>query len=124
MNKDTIVKEIYTMVTYYGLMPALYKAIGKQIRLSMGYSKKCVSAPIEELSLSVRSYNALKRAGLDLIGKVIDTLSYKELMKVRNLGKKSLVEIQSRIVDYGFEHLSEPEKKEFIKATLENNGVI
>jgi DNA-directed RNA polymerase subunit alpha len=51
---------------------------------------------IEELDLSVRSFNCLKRAGIntveDLIGKSED-----EMMKVRNLGKKSLEEVVAKL---------------------------
>lgn len=56
---------------------------------------------IEELDLSVRSYNCLKRAGInhvsDLINKTED-----EMMKVRNLGRKSLEEVKKKLVDLGF----------------------
>lgn len=55
---------------------------------------------IEDLDLSVRSYNCLKRAGIqtveDLIMKTED-----EMMKVRNLGKKSLKEVKDKIYDLG-----------------------
>ena len=56
---------------------------------------------IEELDLSVRSFNCLKRAGIntveDLIGKSED-----EMMKVRNLGKKSLEEVVAKLESLGF----------------------
>ena len=56
---------------------------------------------IEELDLSVRSFNCLKRANIntvaDLISKTED-----EMMKVRNLGRKSLEEVQAKISELGF----------------------
>lgn len=59
-------------------------------------SGKPLEMTIEELDLSVRSYNCLKRAGIntvqDLINKTED-----EMMKVRNLGKKSLEEVQNKL---------------------------
>ena len=55
---------------------------------------------IEELELSVRSYNCLKRAGLHTIGDVIDydIDDHKKWANLRNLGRKSLVEITERML--------------------------
>ena len=51
---------------------------------------------IDELELSVRSYNCLKRAGIHTVGELIDK-SPEELMKVRNLGKKGYEEVLDKI---------------------------
>lgn len=56
---------------------------------------------IDELDLSVRSYNCLKRANINTIGELIKH-SPEDLMKVRNLGKKSLEEIISKLEQMGF----------------------
>jgi len=61
---------------------------------------------IEELELSVRSYNCLKRAGLNTVGKVIeyDQNPKTSWLKVRNLGRKSIEEIRKRMFEYaGYE---------------------
>ena len=55
---------------------------------------------IEELDLSVRSYNCLKRAGIQTILELTDKTE-EEMMKVKNLGKKSLKEIKEKLVAYG-----------------------
>lgn len=55
-----------------------------------------LSIPIEELDLSVRSFNCLKRAGIQNITQITD-LTRNELEKIRNLGKKSLKEIIQKI---------------------------
>jgi len=49
--------------------------------------------PIEDLELSVRSYNCLKRAGVTTLGQ-LRSMSDEELMKVRNLGRKSMEEVK------------------------------
>lgn len=63
--------------------------------------EKVLEMTIEELDLSVRSFNCLKRAGIntveDLIGKSED-----DMMKVRNLGKKSLDEVIAKLSTLGF----------------------
>ena len=48
--------------------------------------------PIEELELSIRSYNCLKRAGIDSV-ETLQTLSEEELLHIKNLGRKSFNEI-------------------------------
>ncbi|MGN1114924.1 MAG: DNA-directed RNA polymerase subunit alpha [Oscillospiraceae bacterium] len=64
--------------------------------------EKVLDMTIEELDLSVRSFNCLKRAGIntvnDLIGK-----SAEEMMKVRNLGKKSFEEVQEKLRSLGYD---------------------
>ncbi len=57
---------------------------------------KVLEMTIEELDLSVRSYNCLKRAGINTVQDLINK-SEEEMMKVRNLGKKSLEEVQLKL---------------------------
>jgi DNA-directed RNA polymerase subunit alpha len=56
--------------------------------------------PIEDLDLSVRSYNCLKRAGINTVDELTQK-SEEDMMKVRNLGKKSLKEVKQRLEDLG-----------------------
>lgn len=55
---------------------------------------------IEELDLSVRSYNCLKRAGINSVAELI-ARSEEEMMKVRNLGRKSLEEVSNKLKQLG-----------------------
>ncbi|HEV5637985.1 TPA: DNA-directed RNA polymerase subunit alpha [Streptococcus pneumoniae] len=55
---------------------------------------------IEELDLSVRSYNCLKRAGINTVHDLTEK-SEAEIMKVRNLGRKSLEEVKLKLIDLG-----------------------
>lgn len=55
---------------------------------------------IEEMDLSVRSNNCLRRAGINTLGDLTNK-SEEDLKKVRNLGTKSLEEIKKKLVDYG-----------------------
>lgn len=63
---------------------------------------KLLEMPIEELELSVRSYNCLKRAGINTVEELIQR-NEEEMMKVRNLGKKSLAEVNSKLAEIGLE---------------------
>lgn len=60
------------------------------------------SIPIEDLDLSVRSFNCLRRGGYNTIGDLQKT-TIEQLMKVRNLGRKSIDEILEKLMKYGVE---------------------
>lgn len=63
-------------------------------------TQKILDTTIEELDFSVRSYNCLKRAGLNSVGELIQKTET-ELIKVRNLGKKSIDEVMFKLRDLG-----------------------
>jgi len=65
------------------------------------------SAPIEELDLSVRSFNCLKRAGVHTIAQ-LRAMSRDELIKVRNLGRKSYEEVLKKLEEYKPAELPKP----------------
>ncbi|WP_102399145.1 DNA-directed RNA polymerase subunit alpha [Haloimpatiens massiliensis] len=62
--------------------------------------EKVLEMTIEELDLSVRSYNCLKRAGINTVQELTER-TMDDMMKVRNLGKKSLEEVQKKLDDLG-----------------------
>jgi DNA-directed RNA polymerase subunit alpha len=93
------------------------KIMGEHLRLFIGLTEtvndveimvekeedqkdKILEMPIEELDLSVRSYNCLKRAGINLVEELIQK-NDEDMMKVRNLGKKSLEEVVSKLNELG-----------------------
>ena len=63
--------------------------------------EKALEMTIEELDLSVRSFNCLKRAGINTVGDLVSK-SEDEMMKVRNLGRKSLEEVMAKLDSLGF----------------------
>ena len=62
---------------------------------------KLMELPIEEMDLSVRSYNCLKRAGINTIKDLLKK-SRNDMFKVRNLGAKSVEEVIQKLDSYGF----------------------
>ena len=63
---------------------------------------------IEELDMSVRSFNCLKRAGIDTVEDLIEKTE-EDMMKVRNLGKKSLEEVIQKLHSLGLDLKKEDE---------------
>ncbi len=70
--------------------------------------EKTLEMTIEELDLSVRSFNCLKRAGINTVEDLINK-SEDEMMKVRNLGRKSLEEVMAKLDSLGFTLTKEEE---------------
>jgi hypothetical protein len=60
--------------------------------------------PIEDIDCSIRTYNCLKRAGIDTLGELI-ALNELELLAIKNLGTKGVAEIPERIAGMGLGHL-------------------
>ena len=65
-----------------------------------GKKEKVLEMTVEELDLSVRSFNCLKRAGINTVDELTEKTE-DEMMKVRNLGKKSLEEVQEKLAELG-----------------------
>ena len=70
--------------------------------------EKVLEMSIEDLELSVRSFNCLKRAGIATVEDLVNK-SETDMMKVRNLGKKSLDEVTNKLRSLGFDFASEEE---------------
>jgi len=64
---------------------------------------KILDMEIEDLELSVRSYNCLKRAGLNTVGDILKVKSFEEMIKIRNLGRRSIKEIDDKLKEIGTE---------------------
>jgi len=62
--------------------------------------EKVLEMTIEELDLSVRSYNCLKRAGINTVQELTQKTE-EDMMKVRNLGRKSLEEVKAKLAELG-----------------------
>ena len=87
----------------------------------MPFSETTCNKSIEELNLSVRSYNCLMRSNIKTVGAVVDTIMDDKLSQIRNLGIKSKAEIKATIYEYGYLNLSDERKKGVVKSILDLN---
>ncbi|MCR5735054.1 MAG: AAA family ATPase [Lachnospiraceae bacterium] len=74
---------------------------------------------IEDLDLSVRAYNCLRRAGIQTIGQ-LKKLTDEELMKVRNLGKTSFEEVKNKLAEHKLVRQPVPDEDKNFKEMLES----
>ena len=72
------------------------------VETESGEKEKVLEMNIDELELSVRSYNCLKRAGINTVEELCNRTS-DDMMKVRNLGRKSLEEVLAKLKELGLE---------------------
>ena len=78
----------------------LHAGLADRIRVHRAVDIQKLEMTIEELDLSVRSYNCLKRAGINTLQELTDKTE-SDMMRVRNLGRKSLEEVKNKLTDLG-----------------------
>ncbi len=84
----------------------------KQIRIPI--RNDFFARSIDDLSLSVRSRNALMRAGLDTVGRLVAYINENDSMSsIRNLGRKSIHEVKLVLTEAAYEYLTDNEKLAF-----------
>ena len=118
-NYDKLTLEVYTdktitardaislaakiLTDHLSLFVDLSDEIGSKatvVEKSEATQDKVLEMTIEELDLSVRSFNCLKRAGINTVADLVNTTE-EDMMKVRNLGRKSYEEVVKKMADMG-----------------------
>lgn len=94
--RERLVQEFYRRGIYTQEMELVFGPIDVYPTLNTQYNQ----ITIEDLDLSVRSYNCLRRAGIQTLQELCDKTEI-DMMKVRNLGRKSLKEIKEKMAEYG-----------------------
>ena len=122
MKKDEVVNELLKSANENGVVVALYGAFGKCVKVSIPFSQKACDTSIDELNFSVRASNAMKRASIFTIGQAIDLIADDGLLQIRNLGKKTQNKIKTRILTFGYDQLTDVEKKRFFCDIVRHNN--
>lgn len=97
--------EYYKLQNEYEWLKKAFKSLTAQkaepgVIMTMVEHATLLEQPIETLDLSVRSYNCLRRANKNTIGDIVEMYEH-ELVKVRNLGRKSYEEVTAKLKEYG-----------------------
>ena len=121
MKKDEVVNELLRSANENGVITTLYGVFGKCVKVSIPFSQKACDTSIDNIDFSVRANNSMKRVGVFTIGEVIDLIANDGLLRIRNLGKKTQNEIKMRILAFGYEKLTESEKKRFFYDVVDKN---
>lgn len=78
------------------------EVVEEEVEEEVFESNQLLSLTIEELDLSLRAFNCLKRAGLNTVGQILEVPA-DELAKIKNFGRKSFVEVKEKIEELGLE---------------------
>jgi DNA-directed RNA polymerase subunit alpha len=109
--RDAMASAGSTLVELFGLVKELNElAEGIEIGPSNTdlYAAEQLSTPIENLDLTVRSYNCLKREGVHTVGELL-ARSEADLMDIRNFGAKSIDEVKAKLASLGLSLKDSPE---------------
>jgi DNA-directed RNA polymerase subunit alpha len=109
--RDAVASAGSTLVELFGLARELNEfAEGIEIGPSAGdmYAAEQLNTPIEQLDLTVRSYNCLKREGVHTVGELLSR-SEADLMDIRNFGAKSIDEVKAKLQSLGLSLKDSPE---------------
>lgn len=115
------IEKVYEQINQKGLVIAVKSNFGAKAKIKMFFSDEFCNKNIEELNLSVRSYNCIKRAGINKVDKLIDAISESKLYSFRNLGQKSIAEINQKLYQSCYDNMSEESKRNFIKMLFDVN---
>ena len=106
-QRKALLRAQVTNLLYHGKIVTT-EARAKEVRkiaegiIAMGVKEKVLEMSIDELELSVRSYNCLKRAGINTVEELTNKTP-EDMMKVRNLGRKSLEEVLAKLKELGLQ---------------------
>ena len=117
-------QKMMELINDYGLIQTLQDVYGTNIQVEIGFSVAACETSIDDINFSVRSQNALKRAGIFTVRNIIEIIPDDGLLRIRNLGKKSINEIKTRILSFGYDQLSTAGKQEFIRDLMCKNTAI
>lgn len=89
-----------------------------------GIPGRVYDAPIEELELTVRAYNCLKRAGITKVGEILKRMEKgeEEMLAIRNFGKKSLDELVEKLQEKNYLNVPGVDLSAFMDGTAQNGA--
>jgi len=101
------------LVTHLRLVAGITEEAEVEVEEEVGIPSRVYDVLIDDLGLSVRVFNALKRAGISKIGEVLDMLAKGEdaILTIRNFGDKSLAELKEKLQEGGYLEYLEAEEE-------------
>ncbi|MBI3538321.1 MAG: DNA-directed RNA polymerase subunit alpha [Chloroflexi bacterium] len=102
--REALTESAKTLVRNFGLIAGFGAEGEVEVAPESEIPSRIYDTPIEELELSVRAYNCLKRAGITKTGEILERLKKgtDEILAIRNFGQKSLDELMERLQAKGF----------------------
>lgn len=121
MNNNHNAKDLVKLSEHNGFIQTVYSEFGKSVNVSIPISEKDMDTDITELNLSVRAFNGLKRRGVSTVRDLVGLIENGELICVRNLGRLSVSQIKTIVLDYCYYQLTDREKIVFFQKLIDKN---
>lgn len=113
---------LFESAEQFGLIFTL-QPFGNNIKICIPLTRAFCEKSVDELDLTVRSLNGLKRCGAMTVRELTDIIiSDGGISKVRNLGKKSISEIKTKLLALAYDDLNDKERLEFWHKFTELNA--
>lgn len=123
MKAELTINQLKERIAKDGLINALHSTYGAKVRVKILFPDSVCKLRIEELNLSVRGYNCLKRVGVNYVEDLIGKIETSDLYSIRNLGRKTIAEIKTTLLEFVYNSLPESEKHAFLQAVIADNDV-
>lgn len=121
MNKNHNAKDLVKLSEQNGFIQTVYSEFGKAINVSIPINPNDMNTDIAELNLSMRAFNGLKRIGVLTICDLVRIIENGELTCVRNLGRLSVSQIKTIVLNRCYKQLSNSEKVVFFQKMITIN---
>ena len=122
MSEEKMCQELCDFLSAIGYESEIKIKKGQSLRYPLYVDKAFRDTPIEYLNLSVRSGHALKRAGYNTIGDMLDNIrSSKDLKNIRNCGDKCVREIMEHLCLHQISLLSPEKQQDYAKELVRLN---
>lgn len=103
--RDALSEAAKILVQHFSLISGVTEVeVPAEIEEEGGIPSKIYETPVEDLELTVRAYNCLKRAGITQVGEILEKLKkgQDEILAIRNFGQKSLDELMEKLEEKGY----------------------
>ena len=114
--RDALSEAAKILVQHFSLISGVTEIeLPTEVEEEGGIPSKIYETPVEDLELTVRAYNCLKRAGITQVGEILEKLKkgQDEILAIRNFGQKSLDELMEKLEEKGFLDVLNEEDKDF-----------
>ena len=118
-QKREAVAILYDAIEQHGLVQTLHTVFGGRLPVSIPLSRAVCDTEVAEMELSVRAYNCLRRANITTVGELADMAMEGKLSQLRNMGAKTVREIQTKLLCYAYQHAALVWRREFLENLLE-----
>ena len=121
-QKKEAVAILYDAIEQHGLVQTLHTIFGGKLPVSIPLSRAACETEVAEMELSVRAYNCLRRANITTVGELADLAMDGRINQLRNMGIKTIREIQTKLLCFAYHSAPTAWKKEFLENLVEKTS--